>query len=303
MLAFPTSFELDDRAEEAPFGGTGGGTADFREAALLVAVEAEDTVDTTEDRADEVEVDRFATAGESFLLSTGDGGGRLTVVEVVDAADCTLVRITLGEDVVAVDLTLVVDTLETTRDRAAELGVTSDFAVSKFVEPSLVDDMVELGRERPDGGRRVDGPATVLRMVDACDRVDLVDAADDRSRGDRETSLVDAVEDRCRRGAGEDLAAGVETDAGSRGERIELAKEVDECPGVSLESGRTLVTLSVRRVAVVARDAVGCVLRATDLTEAADDLTGSFASLELFRMTGAGLNECMLVESSSPRSL
>ena len=72
-----------------------------------------------------------------------------------------------SETEVAIDRALVAEAADITRERVVELGVMSDFAVSKFVEPSLVVDIVELGRERPDGGRKVEGPATVFRIVGA----------------------------------------------------------------------------------------------------------------------------------------
>ena len=156
-----------------PLGGTGGGTltVDLREAALLVAVEAEETDERTED----VESVLFGVAGDNFLVSVdGEGGGRRPLVdaavETLDAADETLTRGELTDT--AVVLVLVVEVVDTTRERAtelraAELGVMSDLAVSKFVDPSLVVDNVESGRDKPEEGRKDDGPATVFRIVDA----------------------------------------------------------------------------------------------------------------------------------------
>ena len=150
-------------------GGTGGGgAADFRDVVLLVAVDVVDVVEEIDERTDVLEGVRFAIAGDNFLLSTGDGGGRLPfVLETREALEGALDRTTLGDGVVAVDRTLVAEAVDITRERAAELGVRSDFAVSKFVEPSLVVDIVELGRDKPDGGRRVEGPAAGLRIVGA----------------------------------------------------------------------------------------------------------------------------------------
>jgi hypothetical protein len=242
------------------FGGTGGGRLDFLEAALLVAVDAVETVDDTDERAEEVESDLFAEgAGDSFFLSTeGEGGSRLLLVDMVETFDAVEDTLTLGEVVdVAVVLTLVVEVVDTTRDRvtelrAAELGVMSDFAVSKFVDPSLTVDIVEFGRDRPEGGRRVEGPATVLRIVEACD---LTDAADDRTRAEA-ASLADAVDVRGLR-----TAAGVCRDTvlvEATESRVEERTEVvTVCAGVSFESGRTPETLTLREVvAVVAREAV-----------------------------------------------
>lgn len=306
-LAFIVAFgsavpdEPDDRS---PFGGTGGGMAavDFRDVVLLVAV-AVDTVDATEERAEVVERDLFGVTGDSLLFSTGDGGARLpfaavlvvavVVVDILDAAEETL---TLGDD--AAVRALEVETVDTTLDLAAALGVTSDLAVSKFVEPSLVVDMLEFGRERAEGGRRLEGPATVLRTVDAFEAVDLTDAVDDRRRAG--TSLVDAVADRCLRGVG--VCLGVGLVAESRGVREELA--IEEPPlGVSLESGRGPPTLIVLRVAVDVRETVECVLRATDLADAEDDLIVSPATRVTLRFAGGDLSEYKLWASSSAFAL
>lgn len=152
---------------------------------------------------------------------------------------------------------LVEEAVDITLERAAELGVMSDFAVSKFVEPSLVVDIVELGLERPEGERRVEGPATVLRIVGTCDLVDFIEATEERKRED--ASLADVVEVKCLRGVGV-LGVGIELAVESRVEsRIEVREEESDgvaYPGVSFESGLALDTLIVLRVAVVARDAV-----------------------------------------------
>lgn len=309
-LAFIVAFGSvvpDDPDDRSPFGGTGGGmvAVDFRDVVLLVAV-AVDTVDATEERAEVVERDLFGVTGDNLLFSTGDGGARLpfalvlavavvavVAVDILDAAEDTL---TLGDD--AAVRALEVETVETTLDLAAVVGVMSDLAVSKFVEPSLVVDMVEFGRERAEGGRRLEGPAPVLRTVDALEAVDLTDAADDRRRAG--TSLVDAVADRCLRGVGVCLGVGPVTE--SRGVREELATE--EPPlGVSLESGRGPPTLIVLRVAVDVRETVECVLRATDLTDAEDDLTVSPATRVTLRFAGGDLSEYMLWASSSAFAL
>lgn len=164
-----------DAGEPFPFGGSGGGALDLREVALLVVVEADEIVDATEDLVEEVDNVRFATgAGDRFLLSTeGEDGGLLPLIDTAETLDAVEETLALGEvAVVPVVLALVVETVETTRDRAtelraAELGVISDLAVSKLVDPSLAVDIVEFGRDRPEGDRSVEGPAAVLRIVDA----------------------------------------------------------------------------------------------------------------------------------------
>ena len=57
--------------------------------------------------------------------------------------------------------------------------MTSDFAVSKFVDPSLVVESVDAGLERLDVGRSVEVPTIVLRTV-AVERADLNDAPEER---------------------------------------------------------------------------------------------------------------------------
>lgn len=286
----------------SPFGGTGGGivAVDFRDAVLLLVAVAVDAVDTAEERADEVESDLLGVIGDSLLLSAGDGGARfpftlvlVDVVDILDAADDTR---SLGDEAAVRALVVEVDTAETTLERAAVLGVTSDLAVSKLVEPSLVVDMVEFGRESPDGGRRPAELATVFRTVEALEVVDLVEAAEDRRRAG--TSFVEAVVDVCLRDATDCLVTELATDVESREGRAELATE-DPAPGVSLESGRVPVTLIVRRVAVDTRETVECVLRATDLTDAADDLRPSPVTRDTLRFGGGDLSEYTLWVSSS----
>lgn len=190
------------------FGGGGGGTPDLRVGVFLVGVEFEvvTLLEETVDRMEVLDGVRRGATGASFLLSTGEGGGRLEVVDAFDTIDGARERTTLGDDtdVVAVDLadlTEVVDIVEAvdiTLDRvAADVGVSSDLAVSNAVETSLADS-VEFGRDRADGGRRVEGPAPVFRMVDAVDRVDLTEAADERLAA----SLVEAMDCASRRGIG-----------------------------------------------------------------------------------------------------
>lgn len=305
-LVFTVAFRsvIDDLDDRSPFGGTGGGMvlADFRDVVLLVAV-AVDMVDATDERADEVESDLLGAMGESLLLSAGDDGARLPfafvladIAEILDAAEDTL---TLGDEVAAVRA-LVVDTLDTTLERAAVLGVMSDLAVSKLVELSLVVDMVEFGRERPEGECKLEGLAAVFRTVEALETVDFADAADDRNRAG--TSFVDAVADACLRGVGVCLGVALGIEAVSREERAELAME-EPAPGVSLESGRGPAILIILRVAVDVRETVECVLRATDLAEAADVLATSPAIRVTLRFEGGDLSEYMLWLSSSIVSL
>lgn len=145
-----------------------------------------EVVETVE-RTDADEVARFAT-GASLVGSTGEVGARLLLTEgVMDFATDGGRRGMRGVEVPVV-LTLLVDIVDATeprRVRAAVLGVISDFAVSNVVDPSLVAlapvvcvDKVEEGREKPDGGRRLDGPAVALRIVEAVECADLTDAAD-----------------------------------------------------------------------------------------------------------------------------
>ena len=238
FMVASASSTLESDIDSSSFGGTGGGTADFLDVVLLVAVDTEDT-DDTDERIDVLDGARLASTGESFLLSTGDGGGRLPfVVETLETVEGALERTILGEeDAVAAERTLVVDAEDMTRDRAAELGVRSDLAVSKFVDPSLVMDVVELGRDNPEGGRKFEGPAIVLRMVEACDLVDLVEAADDRKRGD--TSFTDALDARCLRDAGAGFGAEVEVTESRTESRMD-AREVQEAIRVTEEKLKVL---------------------------------------------------------------
>ena len=131
------------------------------------------------------------------MVSIGDEGGFLLATEARDAVEGARERDVLTVVVVVVDLVLVAEGEDNTRERPAEVGVTSDLAVSKAVELSLVDDIVEDGRDSPDGGRSVEGPGVFLRIVEACDLTVLVDATDERIRLD--PSLVEAAVDTCRR--------------------------------------------------------------------------------------------------------
>lgn len=174
------------------FGGGVGGTPDLRTTGLLdVDVEAEEAVDRIE-AVDVVDMVLFAGIGPNFFVSMGEGVGRFPLTEAFDGVEDTRARDAL-EDVVAVPVVLTlavdtVDTVDTLRERAADVGVESDFAVSKFVEPSLVVDRVDAGRERLDVGRKLEPLMRVLRTV-ACDLADVKDAAEDRGC---ELSLVEA---------------------------------------------------------------------------------------------------------------
>jgi len=161
---------IEDGEALSFFGGGVGGTPDFLTAVFLpgVEVEAVEAVDRTE----LVEIVLFATAGAgvNLLLSTGEGGGFLLATDALEAVEGARERAVLGVERVVLDLTLAVervDAVDTTLERVPELGVMSDLAVSKVVELSLVDDMVDAGRDNPEGGRSVEDPATVLRTVDA----------------------------------------------------------------------------------------------------------------------------------------
>lgn len=304
-LAFPLTVlarsTTGEREGTLFFGGGGGGTSDFREDFFDAEVEAEETVECM----DAVDGVLFAGIGASLLASTGEGCGCFPLTDIFEAVEVTRERGTFGEDVVVavpVVLTLVVDTVdtvETRRERAAVVGVTSDFAVSKFVDPSLVVDMVEAGRERLEVGRKLELPTMVLRTV-AVDRADLKEAAEERGW---EPSDVEA-EDMTFRLA--ELAKGLRLDGGrgderssdsTRVERVDGATEVLDGPGVSLESGRVLI---VRRavVAMLTRETVECVLRATERIEVAEDFNVSPPGRGELRRVGVR-TECTLVISSS----
>lgn len=155
----------------------------FLAVAAAAAVDVVDVVERTE--VDDVE--RFAI-GLSFAGSTG--GTRFALVDVV-AVELGRERTALGDDV-AVVLTLMADTVDATEPRRVRplptvLGERSDLAVSNAVDTSLVVvevDMVEDGRASPEGGRSEEGPAIVLRIVDAVEWTDLTEAlAEDFGRG------------------------------------------------------------------------------------------------------------------------
>ncbi len=236
---------------------------------------------------DAVEAVRFATA-PTFGSSIGfppliDGvvldatdGGRFGTRGVLTPVVCTLV--------VEMD-----DAADDFRVRPTLLGVSSDLAVSNAVELALVVAVESVeAREEPDTLRSVDGPgpATPLRIVDAVERVDLMDAATDFGRGGLSVVAVEWTEAVLLRTlAVERLLRGIGLGLGDRGDlarsvSAKLARE-DEgvvCDGVSFESGlRLLGERGTRReiVVVVTREVVECVLRATERTEAAEDLTAT----------------------------
>lgn len=170
-------------------GEIAGATTDLRTGVLFDEADAVELVE----RIEAVEGVRFA-AGERFARSTGDSDGRFPFARGVAEGTRGLVGV-LEVDVVPAVLMLTVETVEAVDTLLGRVvaGESSDFAVSKLVEASLalatdivdVDrvDAVDDGLDKPEGGRRVEGPATFLRRVEAVDRVDLVDAATDRGLG------------------------------------------------------------------------------------------------------------------------
>lgn len=196
------------------------------------------------DVSERIEVDEIVLLAIpiDLVCSIGEGASRLTLFGVVldlPALDGGRLLGNLGVDV-AVVLTLTVDTDDATdprRLRVVELGGISDLAVSNVVDPSLVVDIVEAGRDNPDGGRSIEGPATVRRIVDAWD---LTDAALDRIFDVR--SLGETLLDTLRRaGTVEILAFGVNDGDVAPSDLVMLDRTDDalmESPGVSFESGR-----------------------------------------------------------------
>lgn len=162
------------------------------------AVEVEDDVD----RRDVVDGLFLIVPGLNFELSEVEDTARLTCEagEAFDALEGGLDLGSLGEFVPTV-LLLAVDMVEAAdclRERAEVLGGSSDLALSNAVEPLLVVDTEDVGRERPevdretvDVGRSVEGPATDFRKVEAWEVVDLTDAALDlgRDSGARELAV------------------------------------------------------------------------------------------------------------------
>ena len=270
---------------------------DFR-----VAVDLVETVERTE----AVDAVRFAT-GPSF-------GGSMAFPPLIDGVVLEATdggRFGTRGVLAPVVCTLVVDTDDAADDfrvRPTLLGVSSDLAVSNAVEFSLVVAVESVdAREEPDVLRRVEGPATPLRMVDAVERVDLMDAATDFGRGGgRSVVAVECTEAVLLRTlAVETLFLGIGLGLGESGDlarsaSARLARDGEGVvwEGVSLESGRRLLgERGTRResVVVVTRDAVECVLRATERTEAAEDLTVSRPATDLATLR----MECRLTVSES----
>lgn len=283
----------------------GGVPEGVRTTDFLVAVDFVEMVERTE----VVDTVRFAM-GVGFAVSAGEGGGlRLTDDVVLDATDGGLLGVR-GVDVPVVR-TLTVDTddaADPRRVRPTLLGVSSERAVSNAVEFSLVDEVesVDAGREGDGGGRSVEGPAAVLRIVEVVERVDLTEAATDFGLGNLSAfECSDGVVD-LRTLAVDILLLGTELAFGDRGDFARSPSAIDpriegegvEWAGVSLESGRRLPgDKGTRReiVVVVTRVAVEWVLRATERTDAAEDL-----GLSSGRRLGAALSvECTLTVSDS----
>ena len=196
LLIVPLRLRTGDGGGMSFFGGGVGGFVDVVDAVdmvdtvdlratdfLEVAADAEEAVERS-DVVEAAETALFAGIGASLLDSGEDDEDALPLMETFEAVDATRDRGTFGEDevvAVAVVLTLLfdmVDTVDTRLDRGPLEGVASDLAVSKLVEPSLVVDTVDAGRERLEVGRRLELPTIVLRTV-AVDRADLKDAAED----------------------------------------------------------------------------------------------------------------------------
>jgi len=127
-----------------------------------------------EEEVDRSEVDEgvfLTTIGLSLELSAVEETLRLvfTAGEALEALEGGRDRGFLGDVVPTVLLLAVdiVDAVDCRRERATVLGGISDLALSNVVEPLLVVDTDEAGREALEGGRRVEGPATDFRKVDA----------------------------------------------------------------------------------------------------------------------------------------
>lgn len=257
---------------------------------------AVDRVETVE-RTDAVDTVRFATG---LILGTGSDILPLTDGVVLEATDGG--RLGTRGVPVPVVRTLVVeidDAADDLRVRPTLLAVSSDRAVSNAVEFSLALDVVEAGREERLGARRVDGPAAPRRMVEAVERVDLMEDATDFGRGTLSAVAVEWTEAELFRMLAVDmLFRGTGLGLGESGDFARPVSAILDRPGegverggVSFESGRKLLDESGARrdiVVVVTRDVVVCalramlcVLRATDRTDAADDLTLSRPATDL----------------------
>lgn len=241
---------------------------------------------------------RFATG---LILGTGSDVLPLTDGVVLEATDGG--RLGTRGVPVPVVRTLVVeidDADDDLRVRPTLLAVSSDRAVSNAVEFLLALDVVEAGREERLGARRVEGPAAPRRIVEAVEHVDLMEDATDFGRGTLSAVAVEWTEaDLFRMLAVDMLFRGTGLGLGESGDFARPVSAILDRPGegvergggVSFESGRKLLDESGARrdiVVVVTRDAVVCplratlcVLRATDRTDAADDLTLSRPATDL----------------------
>lgn len=262
-------------------------------------LEAMDVVEFVE-RIDIFEGDRLAT-GDNLVGSRGGTAGRLSLGEGIVLAALEAGREGAFDEV---DWMLTVDTedaAETRRVLGDSVGCGSDLAVSNAVEPSLVaEDSVEGARVTLEGAR-TEETGTGRRRVDVVERVDRTDAALDFGLGVLcslgRTELVVAVVLR--------LLATLAVVGALRGGRASMEKVEERGEdgllwpfGVNLESGRTPEPMRLPVVVVLTREAVEWVLRATERTDAAEDLTGSFAPL-VFLFRTVALNECILAVSLS----
>jgi len=282
-----------------------GVTEGFLETIRLTA--AGDDIDEVE--RTEAEDGVLFAIGLSLEWSTGEGGGLFAFIGGVAgfaALDGGRLLGRRGVDVFAV-LTLTVDTdeaVEPRRLRPAELGVMSVLAVSNAVDlPSLVEDNVEAGRDSPEGGLSMEGPALVLRIVDACD---LTDAAVDLIREVRPLgdTLLDTLRLLC---TVLTLALGVREGDVTLSDSATLDRTDEallENPGVNFESGRCPDGTPRCRVVVVVVVAfdfeiVEYVLLATDFSDALEGLTESVPCLAVDRLRTPVRSECILPVSLS----
>ncbi len=192
LIVPPAAFSSRCGGRDFPFvcGGDGfegvGGALPLVERAtdFRVAVDLVEMVD----RTDAVETGRLAGSfGSSTALPLTDGVVRDATDAGRDATDGG--RFGTRGVLTPVVCVLRVDTLDAADDvrvRATLLAVSSDRAVSNAVDfPLVLVALVESveARDEPDGVRGEEGPATPFRMVDATERVELIDAATDFGRG------------------------------------------------------------------------------------------------------------------------
>lgn len=286
----PLVTEVDEVIDGAPDGR-------FETIGRLVTGDESELVERT-DCADAV----LFAIGLDLLGSTGDEGGRFALTDGVTdfaALEGGRLRGILEADVPVV-LTLRVDSDEAVdprRLRAPVLGDISVFAVSNAVDPSLLFDSVEEGRDSAEGGRSNGDVELVFRTVDAWD---LTDATEERTREVR--SFGDRLLDTLRRpGTVVTLAFGVKDGVDTLSapvDRIDEALVI--CPGVSFESGRWPdASRRVVVVAVLVLDTVECVLRATERIDTPDPFTVSPPAFVVWRLRTLARRECMLTFSSS----